>query len=81
MKHIFVISAVALCVGGLSRPAQAQIYSWRDANGIMVLSNVPRNGAPPAAASYQAVTAHVAPPQFTPQLLMSVGANYDRLIH
>ena len=29
---------------GASRPAQAQIYSWNDPNGILVVSNVPRGG-------------------------------------
>src|ERR1700730_216975 len=47
LKNIFVISALLVCVCGLfcARPAQAQIYSWKDANGIMVLSNVPGGGA------------------------------------
>jgi soluble lytic murein transglycosylase-like protein len=44
VKHIFVIPALALCVLGASRPAQAQIYSWNDPNGIMVVSNMPRGG-------------------------------------
>ncbi len=29
------------------RPADAQIYTWRDANGTLVLSNVPQGGAAP----------------------------------
>ena len=46
MKHIFVIGAAAVCVlAGLSRPAEAQIYSWRDASGILTLSDRPMNGA------------------------------------
>ncbi|HEY0284635.1 MAG TPA: lytic transglycosylase domain-containing protein [Vicinamibacterales bacterium] len=34
----------ALCaVAGLSRPAEAQIYSWRDSSGVLTLSDRPRN--------------------------------------
>ena len=44
MKHIFVIGAAALCVlAGLSRPAEAQIYSWRDPGGVLTLSDRPTN--------------------------------------
>ena len=50
MFKIFVNSAlVAACVALSAAPASAQIYSWRDANGHLVLSNQPRNGAPPRA--------------------------------
>jgi hypothetical protein len=72
LKHIFVISALVLCVCGLSRPAQAQIYSWKDANGIMVLSNVPHNGA---SVMTMGVIAWVSAP-----LLMRVNSTYDPLI-
>jgi soluble lytic murein transglycosylase-like protein len=75
LKHIFVISALALCVCGLSRPAQAQIYSWRDPNGILVLSNVPHSGASVA------TPAVIAPVSTPPRLLMSVGSTYEPLIH
>jgi soluble lytic murein transglycosylase-like protein len=34
----------ALCLALLPTPASAQIYSWRDANGHLVLSNTPRSG-------------------------------------
>ena len=38
---------IAFCLLGLSAPAQAQIYSWRDANGNLVLSNKrPGDAAP-----------------------------------
>ena len=38
---------IALCLLGLSVPAHAQIYSWRDANGNLVLSNKrPGDAAP-----------------------------------
>ena len=50
MKHIFVIGALALCaVVGLSGPAEAQIYSWRDASGVLTLSDRPQGGGPRAA--------------------------------
>jgi soluble lytic murein transglycosylase-like protein len=32
-------SVIALCLVGTAAPARAQIYSWRDANGTLVLSN------------------------------------------
>ena len=35
-----------LCaLAGLSRPAEAQIYSWRDSSGILTLSDRPQNAA------------------------------------
>jgi hypothetical protein len=37
-----VVLGVCLC---MSVPARAQIYSWRDANGTLVLSNRPHPGA------------------------------------
>ena len=35
----------------LAIPAQAQIYSWRDDSGTLVLSNKPREGAAPVDAA------------------------------
>jgi soluble lytic murein transglycosylase-like protein len=76
LKNIFVISAaLALCVAGLSRPAYAQIYSWKDPNGVVVVSNRPQNAAPRMFGGTQAITARVAAP-----LLMSVGSSYEPLI-
>jgi soluble lytic murein transglycosylase-like protein len=49
------IAFAALCVG-LAAPAQAQIYSWRDANGQLVLSNR-RPGAAAELRSYAVPTA------------------------
>ena len=43
---------VAIILLGLSMPAQAQIYSWRDANGHTVLSNKRADGSAPLVASY-----------------------------
>lgn len=38
------LAAAAMLVASLASPAHAQIYSWRDANGKLVLSNAkPRN--------------------------------------
>jgi soluble lytic murein transglycosylase-like protein len=63
-----------VCVHGLvyPSPAQAQIYSWKDANGIMVLSNVPGGGAN---ATLHGLIARVSPP-----LLLSTSASYEPAI-
>jgi soluble lytic murein transglycosylase-like protein len=46
LKYKFVIGVAALCaVVGQPRPAEAQIYSWRDSAGILTLSDRPQNGA------------------------------------
>ena len=46
MKHIFVIAAAVLCAAAaLPRPAEAQIYSWRDKSGVLTLSDRPQDGA------------------------------------
>lgn len=37
----------------LALPAEAQIYTWRDANGTLVLSNVPPPGTPAEARTYE----------------------------
>ncbi len=60
MKNLVVISAFALCaVAGTSRPADAQIYSWRDAKGTLTVSDRPQGGGP------RAVAVRVAPPALT----------------
>ena len=51
----------------MSKPAQAQIYSWKDTNGILVLSDRPQGGG--------IMTARAAAP-----LLMSLGSSYEPLI-
>jgi len=49
LKHIFVISSFALCaLAGLPNPAEAQIYSWRDANGVLTVSDRPKGAGPRA---------------------------------
>jgi soluble lytic murein transglycosylase-like protein len=47
--HVIVLAAACL---GLTAPASAQIYSWRDANGNLVLSNRPKAGDPATVRSY-----------------------------
>src|SRR5580765_1719732 len=41
------IAAVFLVCLGMAAPAQAQIYTWRDGNGNLVLSNRPQAGTAP----------------------------------
>lgn len=69
MKNIFVILAIALyALAGQPCLAQAQIYSWRDSNGVLTLSDRPKDGGS------KAVTVPVGPasvvartnPQFEP---------------
>jgi soluble lytic murein transglycosylase-like protein len=78
--------ALVLCVVGLPAAAQAQIYSWKDANGVLVLSNRPRESGTATAQTGsaqrtvgvwtpQAVTAEVGVPQ-----QISGESTYDGLI-
>ena len=49
MRAKIVIVALALCVfAGLSRPAEAQIYSWRDNSGVLTVSDRPKGSGPRA---------------------------------
>jgi soluble lytic murein transglycosylase-like protein len=73
LKHIFVIATAVLCLLA-SRPAEAQIYSWKDANGVLTLSNQPHEGARMTPLT-PAVTARVAPAG-----LLSGGTRYEPLI-
>ena len=41
------IAAVFLVYLGMAAPAQAQIYTWRDGNGNLVLSSQPQAGTTP----------------------------------
>ena len=85
VKHIFVISALVLCVVGASRPAQAQIYRWKDANGNTVLSSTPKGGVALATSKplqsgtqrsvFATRLARVGDP-----LLQRIGSAYDSLI-
>ncbi len=40
VRHLLVLTMVL----GWASPSAAQIYSWRDADGKLVLSNTPRAG-------------------------------------
>ena len=42
MKHTFVIALLALWLG-VPAAAEAQIYSWRDANGVLTVSDRPKD--------------------------------------
>jgi soluble lytic murein transglycosylase-like protein len=77
LKNIFVIAVLALCVVGASRPAQAQIYSHKDANGILVLSNDPLEGPRRMAilAPLSSMTSRTPSP-----LLQSLKSSFDPLI-
>jgi len=44
VKHYIAISAILLGVVATASPARAQIYSWTDGNGHLVLSNRPSSG-------------------------------------
>ena len=70
LKHIFVTATAVLCLLA-SGPAEAQIYSWKDDNGVLTLSNQPHEGA----RMTPAVTARVAPAG-----LVSTGTRYEPLI-
>jgi soluble lytic murein transglycosylase-like protein len=73
LKNIFVIAAaVALCLAGHPRAAQAQIYSWKDANGVLTVSDKPQSGG---ARVTPAITARVGMPS-----LVTSGSSYDPLI-
>jgi soluble lytic murein transglycosylase-like protein len=60
LKHKIVIVSVAVCaLAGRSQPAEAQIYSWRDAGGVLTVSDRPQG------AGARAVTVQVGVPQPT----------------
>jgi soluble lytic murein transglycosylase-like protein len=48
MRAVCRTAAAAALVLGASAPAAAQIYTWRDANGTLHLSDVPVPGSPQA---------------------------------
>jgi hypothetical protein len=58
-KGVRLLGFGLLCLG-IAAPASAQIYSWHDANGNLVVSNRRQNGAPEAQ-SHSVPTAPVAP--------------------
>jgi soluble lytic murein transglycosylase-like protein len=63
---------VGLLVLGAAAPARAQIYSWRDANGNLVLSDRPRPGGAPA-------RSYPVPESDTVRATRFVGAERSRL--
>jgi len=72
-KHLATALIGTVCLLAASRPAEAQIYSWKDPNGVLVLSNVPQGGKRPTAMQ-ASLTARVAP------ALLSMNSNYEPLI-
>ncbi len=76
-KMLIRIGAVALLFSGLALPAQAQIYTWRDASGNLVLSNK-RPAATAATTSYSVPAAEsVRATRYAPA---ERGRQYDELI-
>ena len=79
LKHIIVIGAALLwSVAGLTRPAEAQIYSWRDPSGVLTLSDRPQNAAAKAISVPVGSTLTVtSSPQFEP--LIRQHASHHRI--
>jgi soluble lytic murein transglycosylase-like protein len=48
LEHRFLCAALCLCALAVAAPASAQIYTWTDGNGHLVLSDHPKGGAPAA---------------------------------
>jgi soluble lytic murein transglycosylase-like protein len=72
---------LALVIAGVvsAAPASAQIYTWRDANGHLVLSNVrTESGAPAAAATYAVPRAETV--RATRYVAADRGWQYENLI-
>src|SRR5262249_15960465 len=49
MYRLLTVAALLLCG---APPAAAQIYSWRNADGVLVLSNKPQEGSSKPVVSY-----------------------------
>jgi soluble lytic murein transglycosylase-like protein len=64
-----------VCCLALAAPAHAQIYTWRDANGHLVLSNRPAAGAEPTYVVRQAESVRATRPD-----RLTRGREYDELI-
>src|SRR5438067_8031849 len=75
-RMLIRIGAIALLATGLSAPAQAQIYSWRDLNGNLVLSN--RRPAGVVSRSYAVQSAESV--RATRYVAAERGRQYDDLI-
>ena len=68
-----------LCVAGLPRPAQAQIYTWKDANGVLTLSDKPQTSG--ARVAQVGRPGPVVTPSVLGGTLGADYASYDSLIH
>jgi soluble lytic murein transglycosylase-like protein len=83
LKNIIAILAVIAGMAGLPRPASAQIYAWKDANGVLTLSDKPNMPGARiaqvgmASPRVTAATAAIA----APSLVANVGTTYEPLIH
>jgi soluble lytic murein transglycosylase-like protein len=75
--HIVRWASCAVVCVGVAAPAMAQIYSWNDANGNLVLSNRPRPGAAPVHSYAVPKTENVRATRFVPT---ERGRLYDDLI-
>jgi soluble lytic murein transglycosylase-like protein len=70
-KQILILTGALSAVLGLAVPASAQIYSWRDEKGTLVVSDKPRPGSGLTARSFDVpraetvrATRYVAPDEF-----------------
>ena len=77
LRAVGAVSLVAIVGLGLAAPASAQIYSWRDANGHLVLSNV-RSGSSSASPSTRA-KASPAPKAASARAVRAVTPSSNRL--
>lgn len=67
-----------MALGAMTVPSEAQIYSWRDANGTLVVSNVPQAGSPEAARTFEVAGARTV--RATRPAAASTAARFDALI-
>lgn len=63
-----------MCVAGGATPVQAQIYSWKDANGVLTLSDKPKVPGPRV---HEAMTVRVGSQS---PMLLNVGTTWETLI-
>src|SRR5262245_9440836 len=82
VNHLLTFLVAMFCVCGIANPARAQIYSWRDANGVLVLSNLPPDGSqsPPKVTQPVTVTRPVTARVTAAPILLTSGASYEPLI-
>lgn len=67
-----------MALGAMTVPSEAQIYSWRDANGTLVVSNVPQAGSPAAARTFEVPGARTV--RATRPAAASTAGRFDDLI-